>query len=427
MRSFLTGALLSFCTLLQAQPYKNVLVYAQEFGKYAPCEPGIAISLKNPAEMVAGAVLDYVFTSSDSGKTWKAEQLESRYGVYGDPCIVSDHKGRFYYFHLSSPSGEGWANPDILDRIVCQRRSRLFNTWSRGSSIGFNYPKDQDKEWAVYDPVKNRLVTTWTEFDKYGSTDPDCKSRILFSESKNRGKTWSMAAPLPAEEGNCIDESETAEGAVPAVGPSGELYAAWSLNGNLYFFQFPGNNGDQTVNTEARIITTEANWSFEIPSLGRANGMPVIKCDRSGGEYNGAIYVNWADQRNGVNDTDVWLARSTDGGKSWSKPIRVNDDKPGKHQFFTWMDVDQSTGYIYIVFYDRRNHDDEQTDVYMAVSRNGGETFENIHISETPFRPERGVFFGDYNTISAVNGVIRPIWTRMDNGKLSIWTALVNE
>jgi hypothetical protein len=120
------------------------------------------------------------------------------------------------------------------------------------------------------------------------------------------------------------------------------------------------------------------------------------------------------------------LVRSTDYGETWSEPVRVNDDPPGKHQFFTWMAVDPVTGGIYIVFYDRRAHADNQTDVFLAASFDGGSTFENVRISEKPFTPNPTVFFGDYNNISVNGGVIRPIWTRMDGNRTSIWTALID-
>jgi hypothetical protein len=106
--------------------------------------------------------------------------------------------------------------------------------------------------------------------------------------------------------------------------------------------------------------------------------------------------------------------------------LRINDDATGKQQFLTWMAIDQSTGYLYTVFYDRRNYADDQTDVFMAVSKDGGNSFSNFRISESPFTPTPDVFFGDYNNISAVDGVIRPIWTRLNNSELSVWTALVD-
>jgi hypothetical protein len=78
------------------------------------------------------------------------------------------------------------------------------------------------------------------------------------------------------------------------------------------------------------------------------------------------------------------------------------------------------------VFYDRRNYNDNKTDVYMAVSKDGGESFENFKISNSPFVPNSGVFFGDYTGISAHNNIVRPIWTRLENSDLSVWTAIID-
>jgi hypothetical protein len=64
--------------------------------------------------------------------------------------------------------------------------------------------------------------------------------------------------------------------------------------------------------------------------------------------------------------------------------------------------------------------------VYLAISRDGGKSFENIKISESPFIPSNSVFFGDYTNIAAANNIIRPIWARMDNFKMSILTALID-
>ena len=105
---------------------------------------------------------------------------------------------------------------------------------------------------------------------------------------------------------------------------------------------------------------------------------------------------------------------------------RVNDDPPGKHQFFTWMTVDQVTGYLYFVFYDRRNYTNNFTDVYLARSTDGGETFDNVKISATPFYAIANLFLGDYNNISAYGNKVRPIWTRYEGTYTSIWTALID-
>jgi hypothetical protein len=64
--------------------------------------------------------------------------------------------------------------------------------------------------------------------------------------------------------------------------------------------------------------------------------------------------------------------------------------------------------------------------VFLAYSTDGGATFTNQKISTSPFIPVSSVFMGDYTNITAHNGIIRPIWTRLDNGQESIWTALLS-
>ena len=155
--------------------------------------------------------------------------------------------------------------------------------------------------------------------------------------------------------------------------------------------------------------------------------MPVLKVDNSKSRMNGSLYLVWADQRNGENDTDIWFMRSTNQGDFWTQPLRINQDGSGKHQFLPWLAVDDETGYIYILYYDRRAYDDLQTDVYLAYSVDGGATFKETKISETPFIPTAEKFFGDYTNIDAFKGIVTPIWTRMDNGQTSVLTAVIKD
>jgi len=406
------------------QPPENICI-DRELRRVGPCEPSIAINPADPNQVVAGSVLDNVYTSANGGRTWTAETLESPYGVFGDPVVLADFEGRFFYAHLSDPTGRGWSDPGLLDRIVIQRSTDGGRSWSDGSFTGYRPPRDQDKHWLAVDPRNQHLFCTWTEFDAYGSRDPADRSRILFSKSTDHGQSWSVPVSLSEKEGDCVDDDQTTEGAVPAVGPGGELYVAWSFDEGIYFDR--STDGGQTwLSEDRRIADQPGGWSFDIPGLGRANGMPVTATDLSPGPHRGNIYVNWADQRHGTDDTDIWIIRSEDGGESWSDPLRVNDDPPGKQQFFTWMAVDPIDGAIYIVFYDRRAYPNEQTDVYLAWSTDGGRSFTNHKISQSPFSPKPGNFFGDYNHISAYRGRVRPIWTRADGNRLSVWTALLD-
>ncbi|MCB0561197.1 MAG: exo-alpha-sialidase [Lewinellaceae bacterium] len=430
------AATLSFClliTLLACQrkaapivpqlPAEAPNIRIDQGGFVGPCEPSIAISPEDPNRVVAGAILDRVYFSEDGGKTWEKNRLQSPYGVYGDPVILADFTGRFYYAHLSNPGGSSFGE-NWLDRIVVQRSEDGGKTWSEGAFTGLRPPHDQDKHWLAADPRNHHLYITWTEFDKYDSRDPKDHSRILFSKSVDGGLNWSDAIVLSQLEGDCLDGDQTTEGAVPAVGPNGEVYVAWSYNEKIYFDR--SLDGGITWLQEDIVVSDQpGGWNFDIPGIYRCNGMPITVADLTDGPHRGTIYVNWSDQRNGVDDTDIWLSASKDGGQSWSKPVRVNDDGPGRQQFFTWMDIDPITGILYFVFYDRRAYDDDRTDVYLAWSADGGKSFTNRRISEQPFVPTKSVFFGDYNDISAYDGHVRPIWTRMEEGSMSVWTALV--
>ena len=384
--------------------------------KNNPNEPSIMLNPKDPAQMIAASNLNNYFISKDTGRTWTIHKQTSTLGVWGDPVISVDTAGHFYYFHLSNPPNGNW-----IDRIVCQKTTDHGKTWTDGTFTGLNGTKAQDKHWCAIDKNNNNLYLTWTQFDEYGSSDDSKKSNILFSKSTDQGTTWSPANKINVTDGDCIDSDKTVEGAVPAVGPEGQIYVAWAGPNGLVFNKST-DQGNSWLDTEIKIDPMPTGWDYAIPGIYRANGLPVTVCDLSGGANHGTIYVNWTDQRNGSNDTDVWLSKSTDQGVSWSSPIRVNDDPPGKQQFLTWMAIDQTTGFLYFVFYDRRNHSDMATDVYMAISRDGGATFLNRKISETPFVPDENVFFGDYTNIVAHDGIVRPIWTRLDNAKLSILT-----
>jgi hypothetical protein len=337
--------------------------------------------------------------------------------------LIADAKGNFYFFHLSDPTqGAGGYESEKLDRIVVQESTDGGLTWSPGESIGLNHPKDQDKQWPAVD-AKGNLFLTWTQFDKYGSDDPNCLSTILFSQSKN-GKKWSTPFQISQTPGNCLDGDNTAEGAVPAVSHDGKIFIAWS-NQNKIFLDRSYDGGDMWLRNDIVIAEQPGGWEFKIPGHDRCNGMPVLMVNNSKTNARGYLNVLWSDQRNGENDTDIWFIRSADRGDSWTSPVRVNNDAKGKHQYLPWLAIDPVTGYMYVVFYDRREYDDAQTDVYVAYSTDAGNTFKNVKISESSFTPSDSVFFGDYTNIAAYNGMITPIWTRMDNGKTSIWTAVI--
>lgn len=384
-----------------------------------PTETSIAFDVNHPNRLLAGAVYNLYYLSNDTGKTWTQNFLSSSYGVWGDPVMLIDTAGDYYFIHLSNPVNGSW-----IDRIVCQKSKDGGLTWSDGTYVGLNGTKKQDKPWAAIDRSNNHIYLCWTEFDNYNSNNPLDSTRILFSKSIDAGDTWSTPVRISKNLGNCVDADSTVEGAVPAIGPNGEIYTAWS--GPLGIVFQKSLDGGQTWLPEEQVIASQpGGWDYDIPGLNRCNGMPITLCDTSQKSTRGTIYVNWSDQRNGIDDTDIWMISSIDQGATWTSPVRVNDDGLNHHQFMCWATIDQTNGHVYSVFYDRRNHTNNATDVFLAYSVNGGSSFTNMKISETPFVPSANLFFGDYTGIVAHNREVRPIWARMHNGFQTVHTALI--
>ncbi|RYZ54963.1 MAG: T9SS type A sorting domain-containing protein [Sphingobacteriales bacterium] len=397
--------------------FQNILISSSNF----PNEPSIAFDPKDVGKMVAGANTNNVYISTDTGRTWQVGTLSSTYGVWGDPNIIADTAGDFYFFHLSAPSNSPFS-PDWIDRIVCQKMTGVSGVWNNGSYMGLNGSKEQDKEWVTVDRQNNNIYVSWTQFDNYGSADPADSSLILFSRSIDNGGTWSSPVRLSRKAGDCIDSDSTVEGATPCIGANGEVFVAWAGPEGI-FVDRSLDHGITWLDQDIFVTSMPGGWDYDVPGINRTNGLPFIASDLSGGPHHGTIYINWTDQRNGSHNTDVFICKSTDGGNTWSAPFKVNTDNIAAHQFYSSIAVDQLTGYIYIVFYDRRHHTDNHTDVFLAYSTDGGQSFENKQISSSPFLPYSQAFFGDYTSIAAHGKVIRPIWGRTDGMYQSIWTA----
>jgi hypothetical protein len=221
-----------------------------------------------------------------------------------------------------------------------------------------------------------------------------------------------------------VDEDSTVEGAVPAIGPTGEVYLSWAGPSGIMFDK--STDGGVTWGKNVFVTAQPGGWDYGVSGIFRANGLPVTACDVSNSPYRGRVYVNWTDQRNGIVNTDVFLISSTNGGSTWGPVKRVNNDISGRDQFFSWMTVDPENGHLYVIYYDRRNTVSDLTDVYVSRSTDGGDTFTDMKVSQTSFFPASATFFGDYTGIDARGGKVYPIWMRLDTTRMSVWTAPLN-
>jgi hypothetical protein len=409
---------------LQAQ-IKNILISTAS----DPEEVSIAINPKNTNEIIAGANLASYYYSSDAGITWERKVLKCpAYNVWGDPVVFWDTLEHAYYMHLSNPFPKITPDGSWVDRIVVNKSTDKGQTYPACFAFGKDGKKVQDKHWAAVSPFTNHIHVTWTQFDKYESKNPKDSSIIRYARSEDGGATWTEPKRISFYAGDCVDSDNTVEGAVPCIGPNNEVYVAWAGPKGLVFNRSI-DKGNTWLQKELLIDSIPGGWDYKVDGLFRANGLPFTACDLSKGPHRGRVYVCWSDEKFGAANKDVFLSYSDDGGTTWSDRILVTYYPNHKQQFMPHFTIDQKTGYLYILYYDRRNYTNSNlTDVFLSVSRDGGKTFTNHRINEKPFTPHKEIFFGDYIGVSAHNGIIRPMWMQMDeNKKLGVYTALLTD
>ena len=386
-----------------------------------PAEVSLAINPTNPAHVIAvllqsgGAgeprVNNWSYTSTDGGLTWKPTRVHNAEGrAQGDDAIVFGRDGTAYHSYISF-DGILVERPERAWSGIFVRSTKDGMTWHTpvavvdhvNTSIPF-----EDKPWPGVDrgaasPHRGNVYVAWTRFDVYGSENPMHRSHIMFSRSRDGGRTFSVPLEISDETGDALDSDNTVEGVVPVAGPNGDVYLSWAGPKGLYFDK--STDGGTTFGKDSVITAMPGGWDLPVEGLERHNGMPVTAVDISDGPYKGTVYVNWIDQRHG--DADVFVTASQDSGRTWSAPVRVNDDAKGAAQMFTWLAVDPVDGALNLVFHDRRGAKGTMTGVTLARSVDGGRTFVNHGLPVPAFDCcAKSGFFGDYNAIDAYGGLV---------------------
>jgi hypothetical protein len=135
---------------------------------------------------------------------------------------------------------------------------------------------------------------------------------------------------------------------------------------------------------------------------------------------NGNVYVAWTDRRNeGI--SDVYFARSTNGGATFFPNIQVNT-YTDQSQGYPEMALDDD-GVIYIAWNDTRHlYKTNSRDIYMARSLDQGETFEKeIRVNDLPISPE---FEYLYPSVTASSeGHVSVTWEDKRNGNWDVYLA----
>lgn len=166
------------------------------------------------------------------------------------------------------------------------------------------------------------------------------------------------------------------------VGPAGQVYVAWvdcltdqdctTANPDIYFAK--STDGGQHFSARVLVSDDGPNAFANAPKIAT--------------DGDGTIYIIWQDNRAATMSDDSWdvyLSKSTDGGQTFSPSVRVNEHIVNSYQYEPDLAV-MPDGTIY-VSWQRYAFDSGlgywDSDVYVAKSTDGGASFgTNVKVSD---------------------------------------------
>lgn len=400
---------------LRAQ-FNGVQVNVNQFGLDilgdAANEPSIAVDPNDPNRIAIGwrqfntTASNFrqagVAYSTNGGQSWSASILDP--GQFrSDPVLDFDVDGNFYYSSLSSVTS-----------------IQLFKSTNGGMTWSNPIPAfGGDKQWIAVDrtsgPGRGNIYQHWNvQFTATPNTN--------FTRSTNGGNSFETAISGP--------QAYMKWGTVD-VGHDGTLYLVGAtLNESGHLFS-KSTNAQNPLQTPTFSMSTPINLGGTTSGFAAVNpagllGQVTVASDHSYTDSRGNIYVLASVERPNGDPVDVMFIRSTDGGSTWSSPLRVNND-PGNnaYQWFGMVSV-APNGRIDAVWNDTRNSPNATTsELFYAYSFDEGQTWQGNTAISAPFNQSLGYpnqdKLGDYYDLVSDNSSVYVAYAATFNGGQDVY------
>jgi len=409
----------------------DAVVYAN-----SEVEPHLAVNPANPNHLVAAWQQDRLSdggarglatsVSVDGGATWSRPQPSpftqcggGSYARASDPWVAvgssaviqigiaftgATHSAGARSTVLVSRSADGGSTWGLAVPLVDDDGARFFH----------------DKETLTIDSTDPRFM--YAVWDRLDTND---RGVTLLARSMDGGVSWLPAVAI-------YDPGVTRQtvGNVAVTTPDGVVH--------VFFTELGPAAGNPAV-TEGRLavirsIDKGVTWSAptqiaQLLAVGTRIPSQTSLSVRAGeilGTFaanpsDGSLYAVWQDSRftGGTHDAIV-LARSTDGGRTWSAPVRVSAD-PAVAAFTPTLAVLPS-GLVGVTYYDFRQAGTptyRPTDLWLAVSRDGAAWREtqlagNFDLLDAP--NANGLFVGDYQGLTGDGSTFVALYARTNSG-----------
>ncbi len=394
----------------------NVDALGQNIVGDAANEPSIAVDATDPDKIVIGwrqfdtissnfRQAGYAYTT-DGGLTWTFPGVIEPGVFRSDPVLDSDADGGLYYNSLTVENG---------DEYLCD----VFRSFAGGMSWDSGVSaRGGDKQWMAIDKSggvgDGHIYAFWNAY--FSSCAPGS-----FTRSTDGGGFYESCTTIP----------DNPYWGTLTVAPDGALYTVGvPLFGDDFVVTRSANAqqaGQAVTWTSTAFALGGSIDSNTGPNPGGLLGQAHIATIPDGGPQGYALCVLCSVNPPGSDPLDIKFARSTDGGATWSAPVRVNDDTGNAWQWFGTLSTSPS-GRIDAVWLDTRDNPGTYlSSLYYAYSTDGGLTWsENERLSEA-FDPHVGwpnqQKMGDYFHMLSDDTGFSLAWAATFNGEQDVYYA----
>ena len=424
----------------------------------AEVEPWVDVNPTNPRNIVGvwqqdrwsngGARGLVAGVTHNGGRTWKRVVIPNinkcsggvldgiNYDRASDPWLSFAPNGHLYHISLS-------ATADLrTSALLVSKSTDGGDTWGSPTRIiettsDFRF---NDKESITADPTDPTLAYAIWDQSRFPSDNADFnalhsfafRGDAYFSRTIDGGNTWEAPRAIFASKSN-----EFTIGHQIAVLPDGTLVDVFNfIKGSGLnapgFFQAVMRSTDHGATWSAPIIAaSERAVQVVDPDTGApvrtGAGLPAIAVDAG----SGILFIVWEDARfSGSAHNDVAFSMSTDGGFTWSTPVKINKT-PGNAAAFTPSVHVAADGTIAVTYYDFRNNTSDPNTLgtdYWIIHCHGA-CFNPENWSENRITPSsfdmrtapfaRGFFVGDYEGLTSVGDTFIPFFVQTNSGNLT--------
>jgi hypothetical protein len=274
-----------------------------------------------------------------------------------------------------------------------------------------------DKPSITADPtVPGSAYTVWWQIRS--SSGP-----AMFSRTTDGGQSWSAPSPIFSPTGTqgatwnqLIVRPNGSLADFMFVEPTGPSAGPHLLNGSLVLSQST-DKGQTWSSTPTQVASIQSIGDPTDPNTGQGISGGVFNVAED--PNNGNLYVAWIDARfSNFQHDSIAFSMSTDGGATWSAPIRINQTPTnipnGNQQAFLPSIAVAANGAVAVTYDDFRFNGTgpgTPTDCWLVQGRAGTDLTNpanwgnEVRLTNTSFdvqaAPQNGEFLGDYQGFAA--------------------------